>query len=92
MYSVVIMDEASSALDPLAEAEVNTTVLEKMAGKSFVVISHRLSTIQNMDRIYVLSDGCVVEEGTHQELMQLNGTYAQMYTVQAEKYREVREQ
>lgn len=85
----VIMDEASSALDPLAEAEVNTTVLEKMAGKSFVVISHRLSTIQNMDRIYVLSDGCVVEEGTHQELMQLNGTYAQMYTVQAEKYREV---
>lgn len=84
----VIMDEASSALDPFAEAEVNNTIMERLGEKSFVVISHRLSTIQDMNKIYVLEEGRVVEEGTHQELMRLNGTYAQMYTVQAEKYRE----
>lgn len=84
----VIMDEASSALDPIAEAEINKTILESLKGKSFIVISHRLSTIQNMDTIYFLRDGCIAESGSHKELLALDGGYAEMYNVQAEKYRE----
>ncbi len=85
---MVIMDEASSALDPIAEAEINNTIMESMKEKSFIVISHRLSTIQNMDTIYFLKEGKIAESGSHKELLELNGGYAEMYNVQAEKYRE----
>lgn len=85
---MVIMDEASSALDPIAEAEVNQTITGQMKEKGFIVISHRLSTIQNMDTIYFLKDGSIAESGSHKELLELDGGYAEMYNIQAEKYRE----
>lgn len=84
----VIMDEASSALDPIAEAEINSIIMEEMQEKSMVIISHRLSTIQNADKIFYIQDGEIAESGSHQELLALDGKYAKMYKVQAEKYRE----
>lgn len=87
---IVLMDEASSALDPIAEAEVNTTIMETLEEKTLIVISHRLSTSKNMDTIYLLEEGIIAETGTHQQLLQKNGSYAKMYNAQAKKYREER--
>ena len=83
---LIIMDEPSSALDPLAEAELFQRLRTLIAGRSAVLISHRFSTVQAADYIYVMDQGRVVEHGTHQELMRLNGLYSHMYTVQAEQY------
>lgn len=84
---IIIMDEPSSSLDPIAENEINHTVLEKSRDKSIIVISHRLSSIQHMDKIYFMENGEITESGTHKELINSNGKYAEMYNVQAEKYR-----
>lgn len=84
---IVIMDEPSSSLDPIAEFEINNTILKKSKSKSLIVISHRLSSIQNMDKIYFMENGEIIEEGTHDELIKKAGKYASMYNIQAEKYR-----
>lgn len=89
---ILIMDEASSALDPISEYEINNTILEHSKDKSLIVISHRLSTVQNMDKIYFMEHGEIVEEGSHEELLKRNGKYAKMYNVQAEKYRKEKEE
>ena len=83
---IVIMDEASSALDPISEAQINQTIMEQMKEKSMIIISHRLSTVKHVDTIYFLEQGQVLEQGSHEELMAYNGKYAEMYTVQAEQY------
>ena len=88
----VIMDEASSALDPIAEAEIYSIIMEEIKKKSMVIISHRLSTIQNVDKIFYMQNGEIIESGSHYELLELDGKYAEMYKVQAEKYREYREE
>ena len=83
---IVVMDEASSALDPISEAEINHTIMEQMSNKSMIIISHRLSTIKHMDRICFMEQGRILEMGTHEELIALNGKYAEMYRIQAEQY------
>ncbi len=84
---VVILDEASSALDPISEYEINTRMLESLKEKCMIIISHRLSTIKHVDTIYFMENGKIEERGSHEELMALHGKYARMYEVQAREYR-----
>lgn len=83
---IVIMDEASSALNPISENEINKTVIDESDGKSMIIISHRLSTIKYADRIYYMENGEILEQGTHEELMKNGCGYAKMYSAQADKY------
>ena len=85
-YELIIMDEPSSALDPIAEYELNNSILEYAADKTVIFISHRLSTTRMADRIYMFDSGRLVEVGSHDELMVKNGKYAEMFRLQAEKY------
>jgi ATP-binding cassette subfamily B protein len=88
----LILDEPSSALDPVAEHEIFEALArtyEHDANKIVFLISHRLSAAIMADTIYVLDNGSVVERGSHEELMVMNGLYRTMYTKQAEKYRDL---
>ena len=87
-YELIIMDEPSSALDPVAEYGLNQAILRYAADKTVIFISHRLSTTRMADRIYMFDSGTLCEVGSHDELMQKNGKYAEMFRLQAEKYRE----
>ena len=84
--SVVILDEPSSALDPLAESEMYEHMYSACEGKTMIFISHRLSSAVSADRIIHMEDGRIIEEGSHEELMKNGGSYAQMFTMQAENY------
>ncbi len=83
-----ILDEPSANLDPIAEYELNRAMLAASSHKTVIFISHRLSTTVGADRIYVMENGRIVEDGTHEELMAKNGTYAYMFRLQAKKYAE----
>ena len=83
----IILDEPTAALDPLAEAEIYENFNELIAGKTAIYISHRMSSCKFCNRIVVLADGKIVEEGTHQKLLAENGQYASLFNAQAEYYR-----
>jgi ATP-binding cassette subfamily B protein len=85
---LVVLDEPTSSLDPLAEAELFMHFRRAIQGRSAVLISHRFSTVQMADYIYVLDQGRVVERGTHRELLERNGLYARLYRAQAAPYQE----
>ena len=86
-FELIIMDEPSSALDPIAEYELNKAILEYAEDKTVIFISHRLSTTRMADRIYMFDSGRLSESGSHDELMKRNGKYAEMFNLQAEKYK-----
>lgn len=88
---VAILDEPSSALDPISEYEMFENMNVACGDKTVIFISHRLSSAVMADKIYMLENGKIVEEGTHRELMDMNGKYAEMFRIQAEKYREADE-
>ncbi len=83
---MVILDEPSSALDPKAESEFNELVFHMLPEKTLVIISHRLSTTKMADRIILIQNGKVAEDGSHEELMKNNGTYANMFEAQSRRY------
>lgn len=83
---IVILDEPSSALDPIAEYNMYKNMLTAAEGETVIFISHRLSATRDADRIYMFENGTVIEEGSHAELMKLNGKYAEMWRVQAQNY------
>lgn len=88
-YELIIMDEPSSALDPVAEYELNHSILHAADSRDRTVlfISHRLSTTRFADRIFLFAGGELTEQGSHDELIALGGKYAEMFGMQAEKYR-----
>jgi ATP-binding cassette subfamily B protein len=83
---IIILDEPSSALDPISEYQLNQAMLEVAKDKTVIFISHRLSSTVMADRIYMLEQGNIIEQGNHKELLALGGKYAQMFRMQAEKY------
>jgi ATP-binding cassette subfamily B protein len=82
----VILDEPTAALDARAESRLFERLRELLEGRSVVLISHRFSSVRSADRIYVLSGGRVIEHGSHDELMELDGLYAELFTLQARAY------
>ena len=84
---VVILDEPTSALDPVAEYQLFENMMQACADRAVVFISHRLSSAVPADRVYLFEEGRVVESGTHRELMERGGHYADMFHKQAESYR-----
>lgn len=79
---ILILDEATSALDTESEREVQKALENLMKNKTTFVIAHRLSTIKNCDRIIVVKDGKIIEQGTHSELLELHGEYELLYNMQ----------
>lgn len=86
-HDLLIMDEPSSALDPAAEYQLNHMILSGAADQTLIFISHRLSTTRMADRIYMFAEGRMIEEGSHDQLMASGGKYAEMFNLQASKYR-----
>ena len=84
--SLVILDEPTAALDPKSEEEVFENLIQLTKGKTSIFISHRLSSTRIADRIIVLDKGEILEEGTHRELIEQQGLYADMFYIQAKQY------
>jgi ATP-binding cassette, subfamily B, bacterial len=80
---ILILDEATSALDSITEQAIQKTMLGLMQNKTTIVVAHRLSTLLNMDRILVFDDGKIIEDGSHQQLLQAQGHYAKLWQMQA---------
>ena len=86
--SVLILDEPTSAIDPLYEKRLNDFIVREAADTTLIVISHRLSIAKLLDRIYVLKNGRIVENGTHEELLQGESSeYARLWDAQTSWYR-----
>ena len=81
-----ILDEPSSALDPISEYNLNQMLFEMSKDKTVIFISHRLSTTRMAEQIYMMEQGRIIEEGNHEELLARGGRYAEMFVKQAEKY------
>jgi len=82
---ILLLDEATASIDTNTEEAIEKGLKKLMEGRTSIVIAHRLATIKNADRIYVINRGKVVEEGTHAALMKKRGLYYELYTMQFEK-------
>lgn len=82
----MIFDEPTASIDAEAEYKIFNNIYKFFKNKTVVIISHRFSTVRNADRIIVIDKGNIVEQGTHEELLSLNGKYAKAFKLQAEGY------
>ena len=85
---MLVLDEPTAALDAIAEHEMYLKYKEMTEGKSSVYISHRLASTRFCDRIILLADGRIAEEGTHDSLLDANGRYAELFRIQSKYYQE----
>lgn len=85
---ILLLDEPTAALDPIAESDIYQKYNSMTTGKTSIFISHRLASTRFCDRILFVADGAIAEEGTHEELLKLGGAYAQLYEIQSRYYRE----
>ena len=85
---MLVLDEPTAALDAIAEHEMYLKYKEMTEGKSSVYISHRLASTRFCDRIILLADGGIAEEGTHDSLLAANGRYAELFQIQSKYYQE----
>lgn len=83
---IMVLDEPTAALDPIAEADIYRKFADITGGRTTVMVSHRLGITSIVDRILVFRDGEIIEDGSHAELMKKNGHYAEMYRAQAKWY------
>ena len=81
---LLILDEATSDLDSHLEREVQAEIEAMDRDYAMIAIAHRLSTVENADRIYTMADGEITEEGSHEELLENGGQYANLYAIQAQ--------
>ncbi len=81
---ILILDEATSQLDSLTERDIQETLTELMQGKTTLIVAHRLSTLQHMDRILVFQQGRIVQDGTHEQLLAQGGLYKQLWSVHSD--------
>ena len=79
---ILILDEATSSIDTRTEMKVQRAFEELMRGRTSFIVAHRLSTVRNADRILVMKDGKIIESGRHEELLEQNGFYKQLYESQ----------
>lgn len=84
--AVTILDEPTASIDAVTEEKIFRSVEKNMQGKTVILITHRFSTVKNADKILMLEHGSIIEQGSHRELMILNGKYAELYTMQAKRY------
>ena len=78
---ILVLDEATASVDSYTEMQIQMALKKLLEGRTGLVIAHRLATIRGCDRIIVLQDGKIFEEGNHDELMQKNGLYAHLYSL-----------
>jgi ATP-binding cassette subfamily B multidrug efflux pump len=80
---ILVLDEATSALDSEVEAAIQEQLVNLMSGKTVIAIAHRLSTIAAMDRLVIMDEGRIVEQGSHAELLRRGGLYAELWARQS---------
>ena len=83
---ILVLDEATSALDSESEVLIQEAMEEVMKNKTCIVVAHRLSTIRKMDKIVVMEKGKIIEKGSHNELLYINGTYAKLWNLQSDGF------
>lgn len=86
---IIILDEPTSAMDPISEYNLYKNIMTAAEDKTIIVISHRLASARMADKIYMFEDGTIIEKGSHKELMAQNGKYKQMFLTQAQKYADI---
>ena len=87
-HDVIVLDEPTSAIDPIEESAIYRKFMELSDGKTAIIVTHRLGSVKIADRILVMDKGRIVEEGTHESLMSASGMYHQMYRAQKQWYEE----
>jgi len=86
--AITILDEPTASIDAVTEEKIFSTLEKNMEGKTVILITHRFSTVKNADKTLMLENGKIIEQGSHRELVQLDGKYAELYKMQAKRYLE----